>query len=98
MGTTTKMFYIALQDKEFANILSIISDVYTNTVTEKTINKAKTIEHSFLEYWNENQWIRFIAGFNVENMEEKDVEWMKNEIKDEFEEAKEKEENKNDNN
>ena len=88
MDTTTKMFYIALQDKEFANILSVISDVYTNTVTEKTIEKAKSIENSFLEYWVENQWIRFIAGFNVENIEEKDVEWMKKEIKEEFDEVK----------
>ena len=91
MDTTTKMFYIALQDNEFANILSVISDIYTNSVTTRTIEKAKSIENSFLEYWNENQWIRFVAGFNIENIEQKDIDWMKNEIKDEFNEVENKE-------
>ena len=62
MDTTTKMFMIAAKDKEFAKIMSVILDFYLNKVDKKTLNNAKDIENSFVEYWQENDWIKYVAG------------------------------------
>jgi hypothetical protein len=62
MDTTTKMFVIAAKDKEFAKILSVVLDFYTNEVDEKTVQKARDIENEFIEYWQGSTWIRFVAG------------------------------------
>jgi len=62
MDTTTKMFMIVAKDKETARIMSVILDFYLDKVDKKTLNNAKDIENSFVEYWKENDWIRYVAG------------------------------------
>lgn len=83
MDTTTKVIYLILKEKkQMISILSIMTDILSNGVTEKTLELASEMETSFPEYWSENIWLQVFA--NSDSISDESVEYAKKEIEHDF--------------
>ena len=84
MDTNTKLIYtIATENINMVKVMSVISDIMLNKVNEKTTDLLVEIREGFPEYWENNQWIRYLAG--VSDIENKGfIESVLKEIKEEF--------------
>ena len=85
MDTTTKMMYIAMTEKGFDKCMLVMSEILNGKANKKTIETACEIEFAFPLYWQENQWLRMVAGST--KMDKKWVKYLQNEIKEEFAEG-----------
>lgn len=85
MDTTTKMLVVANKDVEFGKVMYVLSAIMSGNESKKVQKIAKSLEFSFNNYWNENNWLKMFAGSKT-----LDVGWMneiRKEIKSEFEEV-----------
>lgn len=87
MDTTTKMFYTGMTSKGFNKCMFVLADIMSGKANKKTIELASEIETLFPLYWQENQWIRMVAGST--KMDKCWVKYLQNEIKEEFMEVEE---------
>ena len=84
MDTTTKMFYAATMDKVYLDFLSVLIDVRRKEINADTVSLAKKIESDFVDLFDANNWLKIVAGTNVEN---NDAEWktfLSDEVHKEF--------------
>ena len=84
MDTTTKMFFAATMDDVYLEFLSVLIDVRMKKVTKETIEIAKKIETSFPDLFDANNWLKIVAGTNVDNIDDDWKSFLNGEVKEEF--------------
>lgn len=84
MDTTTKMIVVANNETEFGKAIYVLSAIMSGNQNKKVQKVAKSLEFTFSNYWEENDWLKMFAG-----SKSLDEEWMnkiRQEIKSEFQE------------
>lgn len=84
MDTTTRMIVVANNDIEFGKAIYVLSAIMSGNQNKKVQKVAKSLEFTFSNYWEENDWLKMFAG-----SKSLDEEWMnkiRQEIKSEFQE------------
>lgn len=84
MDTTTKMFFVATMDDVYLEFLSVLIDVRMKKVTKETVEIAKKIETSFPDLFDTNNWLKIVAGTNVDNIDDDWKSFLNGEVKEEF--------------
>jgi len=84
MDTTTKMFYVASKDKCYAALLYVISNVQLGIINKKVVDMAILAMNAFPEIEEANQWLRMVGGTNVHHCTESYIEYVQQEMMDEF--------------
>jgi hypothetical protein len=85
MDTTTKMIALGITDEmEFGKTVFILSSILTGNVTKKTQKLAKSLEFTFSNYWEQNQWLRMFASGKT--IDDSWLEEIRKEIKKELKE------------